>query len=102
MIRFVVLSLALASCTITPGPVNPDPAPQPAPEPGPDGDDACAKMCQHRRALRCPDGDPTPDGSACETVCRTDSADPAARLTPTYLACLARGSKCSDDATCPR
>lgn len=117
----LVVALLLVACqgcrTPAQEPVTPPPAPLPAPDPstvvvvstedaGPpvafDAGrlDVCAKMCRHRRAIRCPDGDPTPAGTPCETLCRTNRAQPAARLTGPFLACLTAAPTC--EASCAR
>jgi hypothetical protein len=87
--------------------------PTPAPAPFPDfvvddgglddaGRDVCARACGHLRHLGCPDGKTTPSGATCEAVCRTDRADPAARLSARYLSCLAAVTTCAGEERCPR
>ena len=96
MIFIILAFLALFGCQPTPGP-----APMPLPVDDA-GADPCGSACSHLRSLRCPDGDPTPAGTTCEAVCETDRADPIARLTSRYLACIARVPACSDEDRCAR
>lgn len=93
---------------------QPQPQPAPIPEPvpvvvvdaGPPLDasrlDICAKACRNLRAHGCPDGQPTPAGTPCETVCREDRAQSEARLSTRYLECLASLTSCSAEARCAR
>jgi hypothetical protein len=114
----IFLALLLAgcnSCTPVPAPVPPEPAPSPDPPPDPApapsvadagnedaGRDSCARMCGHLRHLGCKAGQPTANGAPCELVCRADKAEPASRLTPTYIACMTKMAKCADEALCAR
>lgn len=99
MMLRTVLTALLVGCSSC----HPVPAPAPAPVPMADAGpgDACSRACAHLRANGCPDGAPTPGGVSCETVCRHAVAEPAAMMTPTYLACLATLQGCAE-SECPR
>ncbi len=111
-----LLLTACSSCTpVAPQPIGPEPAPAPTDvvivthddggtDPPMDAAkyDSCTKMCVHGRALHCAWGSPTKAGASCEAVCRADRAEPAARLTPKYLACMTTIKACADDVRCPR
>lgn len=66
MRSLVILAAALVTaCASTPRPLHPEPdvvVVYPA--------DACPMACARLQTLGCPEGDPTPDGTSCETVCR--------------------------------
>lgn len=120
--RYSVLALFLAACQgcqspPTPAPVVPVPGPAPVaadasppvpvpPAPSPLLDagklDGCARMCRHLRAIKCPEGSPTPAGTPCEAVCLKDRAEPAARLSNRYLDCVSTMKACTDEPLCPR
>lgn len=113
---FALLLTACSSCTpVAPPPIGPDPAPAPsdvvivtrddggaAPSMDAAKYDSCTRMCVNGRALKCAWGSPTKAGASCETVCRADRAEPAARLTPKYLACMTTIKACTDDVRCTR
>jgi hypothetical protein len=63
--RTVVLALLLLGCSHPP---------EPRPEPDivvvvPDAGGACDQACARLRELQCPEGNPSPLGTPCETVC---------------------------------
>jgi hypothetical protein len=99
-IALLAVLRALTACHPASAPAPLPPAPAPLGDAGPA--DSCARACARLRALGCSDGQPTPQGASCETVCRTASAEPAAMLTPTYLDCLALLTRCDAEGSCPR
>lgn len=111
MIRFLAVLVALlplscSSCNPIPAPLGPVPAPvvvADADVPLEAGrPDACSKMCVNLRGHSCSDGKPTTAGASCETVCRTNQANAASRLTAKFLACVAAIKACADEDSCSR
>lgn len=95
----VMCFIALFSgCLPTPTPVQPISAA----DAGTSRATRCSAACQHLRALKCADGQPTPDGATCETFCAADSAQVAAQLTTKYVTCLAGIKTCAAEAACAR
>lgn len=75
---------------------------QPGPAPLPPGGDACARACGRLRQLGCADGQPTDEGTSCETLCAHDVTEPEAQLTAAYLSCLAQIRECDEELHCER
>ena len=69
----VVLLGMLSGCPSPPGPtVSPPPGPTVSPPVDLERSrfkQPCADFCQHLRALKCPEGEPLPNGTPCETFC---------------------------------
>jgi hypothetical protein len=85
MMRYVLLAAALVGCAI-------DVPPRPPADP-----DGCAPACERMRELGCPEGSPTPDGVACEVMCRDVQAS---RLNAIDTACLIAADSCAAAGEC--
>jgi hypothetical protein len=59
-------------------------------------DDGCAAACAQLRALGCDEGEPSPEGKSCETVCRVAAEAGIALGT----ACVATASSCEAARAC--
>jgi len=57
----------------------------------------CAKACRHLRELKCAEGEPTPAGKSCTSVCRNTEASGVVSLFPE---CALQITKCSELANC--
>jgi hypothetical protein len=58
---------------------------------------ACFAVCANYRTLKCPAGDPTPDGATCETVCASAATS---GLMTMNLACRATAASCDEASRC--
>jgi hypothetical protein len=58
----------------------------------------CSAACQHLRDLKCPEGDPLPDGTLCEKFCY-DTQKSGHDLHPE---CLAIIKACADQTLCTK
>lgn len=93
-----------AHCTPpTPGPCgySPCPGPEPIPPPVPSGsrgyDPTCAGVCQNWHDLGCEEGDGTPGGESCQSVCQNVMSSGVFEWN---LPCMARVTACDQIRTC--
>jgi len=72
--------------------VQPGPAPHDAGTPA-----DCKTACDHLRALKCPEGEPTPKGATCETVCNHAEQSGTVTLWP---GCVVKIQTCAEIDSC--
>lgn len=89
MVRRFALALILTACN----PLLPEPAPVPQTR----DDVPCADACSRLRSLSCNEGEPTPDGTTCETICEDTNASGAVTY-PT--GCVAAAKDCAEARAC--
>jgi hypothetical protein len=89
----MVVRLALCLTLLACNPLLPEPAPVPQQR----DDVPCANACSRLRSLSCDEGEPTPDGTTCEEVCRGVNESSAVTW-PT--GCVAAAKDCSEARAC--
>lgn len=69
--------------------------PEPLP---PEPHTGCSSACERLRALKCEEGDPTPQGAPCEEVCANVERVEYAQNWPTE--CITRAQSCAQARSC--
>jgi hypothetical protein len=92
----VILATVVIACFQLAAHCDGNPPPPPAPhDAGTPAD--CTAACEHLRALKCPEGEPTAKGATCEDVCNHAEQSGTITLWP---GCMVKLKACPEIESC--